>query len=110
MSTGTTKAKVAAREKARQRRAELDVERARRDEAVENAAAGFYEAADERDALLTKVAAIEARMSTAIGELVELGEPADRICALLDIDGTELRRLRPRATRKAPATVERRTS
>lgn len=110
MSAGSTRAKVAARDKARQRRAELDAERARRDEAVEVAAAGFFEAADERTDLLRQVSTIEARMTAAIGTLVELGESAERISALLDIDAAELRRLRPRATSKAAPAAERRTS
>lgn len=82
------------RERARQRRAELDIERARRDAAIEDAASTFFDADDARDELLTKLDAIDLDRALAIQVLVDLKETNPRIAQLLDIPAAEVRRLR----------------
>ncbi|TDW64658.1 hypothetical protein EDF51_11322 [Curtobacterium sp. PhB25] len=82
------------RERARQRRAELDAERAQRDAAIEDAASTFFDANDARDELLTKLDAIDLDRALAIQALVELKETNPRIAQLLDIPAAEVRRLR----------------
>lgn len=82
------------RERARQRRAELDADRARRDAAIEDAASTFFDADDARDELMTKLEAIDLDRALAIQTLVELKETNPRIAQLLDIPAAEVRRLR----------------
>lgn len=82
------------RERARQRRAELDAERARRDAAIEDAASTFFDADDARDELMAKLEAIDLDRALAIQTLVELKETNPRIAQLLDIPAAEVRRLR----------------
>lgn len=95
------------RERARQRRAELDAARAQRDAAIEDAASTFFDANDARDDLLAKLDAIDVDRALAIQALVELKETNPRIAQLLDIPAAEVRRLRdlsaaPAATESAP--------
>ncbi|WP_154793215.1 hypothetical protein [Occultella kanbiaonis] len=81
------RSKVAARERARQRRLELDAERARRDEQIEQAAAEFFQAQGaHREAA--------ARMGAAAATLAALGESSQRIQLLLEVSAADLRRLR----------------
>jgi hypothetical protein len=82
------------RERARQRRAELDAERARRDAAIEDAASTFFDADDARDELVAKLDAIDLDRALAIQALVDLKETNPRIAQLLDIPAAEVRRLR----------------
>ena len=82
------------RERARQRRVELDAERARRDAAIEEAASTFFDANDDRDELIAKLDAIDVDRALAVQSLVELKETNPRIAQLLDIPMTEVRRLR----------------
>ena len=82
------------RERARQRRAELDAERARRDAAIEEAASTFFDANDDRDELIAKLDAIDVDRALAVQSLVELKETNPRIAQLLDIPAAEVRRLR----------------
>jgi hypothetical protein len=89
-----TSAKKDNRERARQRRAELDAERARRDAAIEDAASSFFDAADARDELMAKLDAIDLDRALAIQTLVDLKETNPRIAQLLDIPAAEVRRLR----------------
>lgn len=95
------------RERARQRRAELDAERARRDAAIEEAASTFFDANDDREELIAKLDAIDVDRALAVQSLVELKETNPRIAQLLDIPVAEVRRLRelsaaPAATGSAP--------
>jgi hypothetical protein len=94
------------RERARQRRAELDAERARRDAAVEDAASTFFDADDARDELLTKLDAIDLDRALAIQALVELKETNPRIAQLLDIPAAEVRRLRELSAAPAVAAAD----
>ncbi|KIQ07691.1 hypothetical protein [Curtobacterium flaccumfaciens] len=82
------------RERARQRRAELDAERARRDAAIEEAASTFFDANDDREELIAKLDAIDVDRALAVQTLVELKETNPRIAQLLDIPVAEVRRLR----------------
>lgn len=97
-----TSAKKDNRERARQRRAELDAERARRDAAIEDAASSFFDANDARDELVAKLDAIDLDRALAIQTLVDLKETNPRIAQLLDIPAAEVRRLRELAA--APAS------
>ncbi|VXC49017.1 conserved hypothetical protein [Bacillus mycoides] len=93
------------RERARQRRAELDAERAQRDAAIEDAASTFFDANDARDELLAKLDAIDLDRALAIQALVELKETNPRIAQLLDIPAAEVRRLRELGAGAAPVAV-----
>ncbi|VXB97100.1 MULTISPECIES: hypothetical protein [Bacteria] len=93
------------RERARQRRAELDAERAQRDAAIEDAASTFFDANDARDELLAKLDAIDLDRALAIQALVELKETNPRIAQLLDIPAAEVRRLRELGASAAPVAV-----
>ena len=93
---------TSARERARAARLRLDAERARRDEQIEAAAARYFEAVDERDAIERQIEAlhekirttVEVDMSSALRDLTALGESAARQRELLDINEAERRRLR----------------
>lgn len=112
MAQSRTAKTSAARERARRRRLELDADRARRDEQIEDAAARFYESAEAAAALREQIARVEQEMSAAIGDLLDLKEPAGRIRGLLELDAGEFARLRPtrtpvrpRPSSPAPASV-----
>lgn len=83
----TNRAKVAARERARRRRLELDAERARRDGQIEEAGAEFFQAQETHRAAA-------ALMSSAVTTLEALGESSQRIQLLLEISAADLRRVR----------------
>lgn len=91
------------RERARQRRAELDAERARRDAAIEEAASTFFDANDDREELIAKLDAIDVDRALAVQSLVELKETNPRIAQLLDIPAAEVRRLRDLGAESASA-------
>ncbi|TCU82301.1 hypothetical protein EDF52_113125 [Curtobacterium sp. PhB42] len=91
------------RERARQRRAELDAERARRDAAIEEAASTFFDANDDREELIAKLDAIDVDRALAVQTLVELKETNPRIAQLLDIPVAEVRRLRDLGAESASA-------
>jgi len=95
--------RTSARDRAREARLALDAERAKRDEKIEDAAAQFFDAIDERAELVAQLDRLDGMMGAAIEALTTLGEPVNRISALLDIDVKEMRRLRPAPERKAPA-------
>jgi len=104
MSTSTpsrSSTKASARERARAQRIALDVERARRDEQIEAAAAGFYEATDNAESLREQIRQNEVAMTRAVQALIELKERPERIQSLLGIDAAELRRLKPPRPRAA---------
>jgi hypothetical protein len=90
------------RERARQRRAELDAERARRDAAIEEAASTFFDANDDREELIAKLDAIDVDRALAVQSLVELKETNPRIAQLLDIPVAEVRRLRELGAGETP--------
>jgi hypothetical protein len=99
------------RERARQRRAELDAERARRDAAIEEAASTFFDANDDREELIAKLDAIDVDRALAVQSLVELKETNPRIAQLLDIPLAEVRRLRDLGAESAgPSTADSATS
>lgn len=90
----STKVKKTSRERARQRRVELDAARARRDAAIEDAAAAFYDADDARAAVLAQLEQIDQTRALAVAALADLKEPNQRIAQLLEIPTAEVRRLR----------------
>lgn len=90
---GKTSAQVAARQRARQARLELDAERIAREEQVDDAAADYLLLADERATLLESIRTIEKRMLAPVSRLVELGESRRRIVALLDLGTDDARRV-----------------
>lgn len=94
MASTRTSVKKTSRERARQKRAELDAERARRDAAIEDAAASFYDAADARAGLLAQLEEIDQTRGLAVATLAELKESNQRISQLLEIPTAEVRRLR----------------
>lgn len=83
--------KQAARDRARKARLRLDAERAERDRKIEEAAATFFAAADDRDELMVKVRGLEESMDAAIVTLRSLGESQTRIADLLGIDRRRVR-------------------
>lgn len=99
MARSRTAETTSARDRARARRLELDAERAKRDELIEEAAAMYFEAADEREELLAQIEDADDRRAAAFQRLTELGESPARITALLEIDTKEIKALRGR---KAP--------
>ncbi len=110
---GKTSAQVAARQRARQARLELDAERIAREEQVDDAAADYLLLADERAKLLESVRTIEGRMLAPVSRLVELGESRRRIVALLNLGtddarrvGAHIRNLKAQAERAATGTRE----
>lgn len=106
MAASRTATRSSARERARQRRLELDAERAARDAQIEDATAAFYESADTCEDLREQIAAAETAMGTAIQTLLDLKESPQRIQALLDIDATEYKRLKPSRPRLAAVAGE----
>jgi hypothetical protein len=95
--------RTSSRDRAREARLALDAERARRDEKIEDAAAKFFDAVEERAELVAQLDGLDTTMGAAIEALTTLGEPVNRIAALLDIDVKEVRRLRPAEQRKPTA-------
>ena len=89
-----TSSKVDARERARQARLKIDAERDRRDQEIEEAAARYFTAHDERSDLLLQLEAVEDRLRAMVGELLDLGESPARVAALLGIEAKGVRRLR----------------
>lgn len=85
--------RVAARNRARERRLALDVERRRRDERVDVAVADFDLAAAEREAAFAAVAACEVVMGTALAQVLAEGESTERAAALCEVNASEVRRL-----------------
>lgn len=104
MASTRTSAKKASRERARQKRAELDVDRARRDAAIEDAAASFFDAEDTRAAVLAQLEEVDLTRGLAVASLVELKETNSRIARLLDIAPAEVRRLRDLVESASPAS------
>lgn len=93
-SRRSSASKTAARARARQQRIVLDAERARRDEAIEEAASQFFQFSDQRDQLREQIAELETQMAAPISQLAELGEPQRRIAQLLDLTVEEVKQLR----------------
>jgi hypothetical protein len=94
MANTRTSVKKTSRERARLKRAELDAECARRDAAIEDAAATFYDADDARADVLAQLDDIDQTRALAVAALVELKESNQRIAQLLDVPPAEVRRLR----------------
>lgn len=105
MATTRTADRSSARERARQRRIELDKERQLRDEQIESAVADFYTAADQNEELRVQIEANERAMGEAIQNLVDLDEKPQRAQALLQIDAAEWKRLKPAPARRSASPV-----
>lgn len=89
-----TSSKVDSRERARQARLKIDAERDQRDQQIEDAAARYFTAHDERSELLRQLEAVDDRLRATVGELLDLGESPARVAGLLGIEAKEVRRLR----------------
>lgn len=99
-----TAKQVDARERARQARLRVDAERERRDRKIEEAAADYFNAADDYAEIASELHRVENRMSTAVKALLNLGESQARIAALLGLDTKEVRRLRGGADQQTGTT------
>lgn len=89
-----TNSAVAARKLARERRLKLDVDRAARDQRIEDAAAVVFVAQVERGEALAAVAAAETLMAVSVRTLLEAeGLTQAQTAELLDLDTAEVRRL-----------------
>lgn len=95
------KAAVAARAKARQAKAALDVERAVQDRLVLDAATEFYEAADALMAAREAVAAAEQQRAKSVTRLSELGQTDEQVATLCGVPVKEVRDLRRRLSTDA---------
>jgi len=90
----TTNSAVAARKLARERRLKLDVDRAARDQRIEDAAAAVFVAQGERDDALAAVAAAETSMAGSVRTLLDdEGLTQAQTADLLGLEAGEVRRL-----------------
>lgn len=103
---------MSARARARQAKAELDVQRAEQDRLIVDTATEFYEAAEALVAAQAAAVAAEESRSTAVARLVELGQTDTQIATLCGIAAKEVKELRRRAAAtkqaakaKAPETA-----
>lgn len=107
-STNRTGASVGARDRIRQRRAELDAERIRQEETENDLAAAIIEDQDRLDAEREAVAARERAIGMSINTLAETMSLA-KIAELLDLDGATVRMYRKlyvdRATGGTPSSA-----
>ena len=85
--------RVAARNRARERRLGLDVERRRSEERVDEGVTDYELALAARRTALDAVAVAEASMGSAITRVLAEGQSAERAAALCDTTATEVRRL-----------------
>lgn len=108
-STNRTGASVGARDRIRQRRAELDAERIRQEETENDLAAAILEDQDRLDAEREAVAARERAIGMSINTLAETMGVA-KIAELLNLDGATVRMYRKlyvdHAAGAAPAPAE----
>lgn len=100
------KAVVTARAKARQAKAALDVERAKQDRLVVDAATEFYEAVDALTAAREAVAAAEQQQTKSVTRLSELGQTDEQVATLCGVAVKEVRDLRRRPSAD-PSTAAR---
>lgn len=109
---GKTNRQLDARERARNARLRLDAERDKRDALIEDAAAAYYTAFDEREELIAKLRDVETRMRATVRELINLRETPTRVAALLGVEAREVRLIRKetakerRPERLAPDTAD----
>ena len=99
----TARSVQAARQKARERRVALDVDREARDRRVEDAAAAVFAGLEERAAAEAVVAAANAAIGSALVRLFGEGLGVDAVVQLVDLDAAQVRRL-SRATTATTAT------
>lgn len=89
----TARSVQAARQKARERRVALDVDREARDRRVEDAAAAVFAGLEERAAAEAVVAAANAAIGSALVRLAGEGLGVDAVVQLVDLDAAQVRRL-----------------
>lgn len=97
---------LSARARARQAKAELDVQRAEQDRLIVDTATEFYEAEEALVAAQAAAAAAEQARSTAVARLVELGQTDTQIATLCGIAAKDVKELRRRAAaaKQSPKT------
>lgn len=94
---------LTARARARQAKAQLDVQRAEQDRLIVDAATQFYEAAESLAVAQAAAAAAELARTTAVTRLVELGQTDTHIATLCGIGVKQVRELR-RGAKSQPKT------
>jgi hypothetical protein len=97
--------RVAARQRARERRLKLDADRIDREARID-AAVGDYELVRvEVDAARAALASAEVALRRAVAAVLAEGEPVDRVAALCELSPADVRRLSKLAGDQ-PATAE----
>ena len=87
----SAKRDVAARKRAREAKAGLDAQRAKRDELILGQTTAFYLAVDEAQDAREALEAAEVAKGTAVLALAELGQTLDEIAALCDLTVADVR-------------------
>lgn len=85
---------VEARRRAREAKAALDAERAKRDAVIEEKTTAYYVAVGAIEDLQQQIAQAQAQADEAVRSLLEIGEPADRVATLTGLETKEVRRIR----------------
>lgn len=97
VATTKTSTVVEARRRAREAKAALDAERAKRDAEIEELTTTYYVAVGSVEELREQIEQAQAKADEAVRSLLELGEPADRVATLTGLKTKEVRRIRREA-------------
>lgn len=95
----------AARQKARDRRIAMDVDREARDRRIEDAAAQVFTRLEQRAEAEAAIAAANAAIGTAVVKLAAEGLNAEAVAQLLELEVVEVRRLCRAAANVAAGTA-----
>jgi hypothetical protein len=85
--------KVAARQRARERRLKLDADRLAREERIDAAVGDYDLVRDDYDTAKRALADAEVALGRAVAAVLAEGEPAERVAALCELTSAEVRRL-----------------
>lgn len=83
-----------ARRRAREAKAALDAERAKRDAEIEEKTTAYYVAVGAIEDLQQQIVQAQEQADEAVRALLEIGEPADRVATLTGLGTKEVRRIR----------------
>lgn len=75
----------------------MDAEKVERERRLYEVVTAFHEARVERDEAIASAGRHEAVMAARLGNLLDMGEPLDRVATLCDLTEAEARGLRRRA-------------